>query len=125
MDWSPEELQRMHDERLTRRASLGDIPLIVLARASGGYEAGPKIPADSLEQERRQFAADLAALSSAGQQVFAKRAGHNIHGHNIHIEEPDLVVTAIRHVVERSRANKRTIGAIEPHGGMARLLHAR
>ena len=102
MDWSPEELARLHDERLTNRRSLGGLPLIVLARTSGGYERGLAISADSLERERRYYAADLAALSSNGQLVFAKASGHNIH-----IEEPDLVVDAIRRVLQRARASIR------------------
>ena len=111
MDWSPEELALLHDERITSRRSLGNIPLIVLARTSGEYEDGLAISADSLERERRYYAADLAALSSGGQLIFAKASGHNIH-----IEEPDLVVRAITRVVQRVRASgsKKTIGAARP-----------
>jgi pimeloyl-ACP methyl ester carboxylesterase len=98
MDWSPEELARMHEERLANRASLGSIPLVVLARALGGYENGMSISADSLERERRTLAAGLAALSRRGELIFAKSAGHNIH-----LEDPDLVITAIRTVVRRVR----------------------
>ena len=29
--WSPEELARMHEERIGHRATLGDLPLVVLA----------------------------------------------------------------------------------------------
>ena len=97
MDWSPEELARMHEERRAHRQSLGAIPLIMLARASGGYEKGMSISADSLERERRRLVADLAALSSRGEVIFAKSAGHNIH-----LEDPDLVVSAIRTVVGRA-----------------------
>ena len=105
MDWSPEELKRFHEERVTRRASLGDMPLVVLARTHGGYESGMSISADSLERERRRLAADLAALSTSGRLVFAKASGHNIH-----IEDPGLVVTSIQLVAERarSRAGKKT-----------------
>ena len=102
MEWSPEELARMHDERLRNRQSLGDLPLIVLARTSGGYEQGLAISADSLERERRHYAADLAALSSDGQLVFVKGSGHNIH-----IEEPELVIGAITRVLQRTRAHVR------------------
>jgi hypothetical protein len=74
----PEELARMHASRLAGRASLGNLPLIVLARTHGDYPDGMKISADSLERERHS-------------------------GHNIHIEDPELVVHAIRTVVERAR----------------------
>ena len=117
MDWSPEELARFHEERLRQRASLGDIPLIVLARTSGGYESGMSVSADSLERERRLLAADLAALSTSGQLVFAKASGHNIH-----IEDPDLVVNSIRSDVQhaRSRMERKTTGdeqALPSDGG--------
>ena len=111
MDWSPEELARMHDQRLTNRQSLGNTPLIVLARTAGDYEKDLAISADSLERERRYYAADLAALSRDGQLVFAKSSGHNIH-----IEDPALVVSAITRMVRRVRASgsRKTIGAAEP-----------
>lgn len=78
VDWSPEELERMHDARLTNRASLGDLPLIVLERTHGD---------DTLQ-------ADLARLSTRGQRIVAAHSGHNIH-----IEEPDLVVRAVQRVI--------------------------
>jgi pimeloyl-ACP methyl ester carboxylesterase len=111
MDWSPEELARMHAQRLTNRRSLGNTPLIVLARTAGEYEKGLAISADSLERERRYYAADLAALSRDGQLVFAKASGHNIH-----IEDPGLVVSAIARVVERARTggSRKTTGVAKP-----------
>jgi pimeloyl-ACP methyl ester carboxylesterase len=84
MDWSPEELARMHAERERNRASLGSIPLVVLARTK-------TMPADTLERERQALMADLAALSTRGRLEYAQASGHNIH-----IEEPELVVRAIR-----------------------------
>lgn len=98
MEWSGEELARMHTQRERDRATLGNIPLIVLARTEGGYASGMSISADSLERERRSFAADLAKLSTRGQFIFAERSGHNIH-----LEDPALVVRAIRTVVESAR----------------------
>jgi pimeloyl-ACP methyl ester carboxylesterase len=97
-DWSPEEMQRMHDARLADRASLGDLPLIVLARTHGGYDDGMAISADSLERERRSLAADLAKLSHRGTLVFAAHSGHNIH-----LEDPALVIESIRKVVSAAR----------------------
>jgi pimeloyl-ACP methyl ester carboxylesterase len=89
MDWSPEELARMHTERTTNRASLGDMPLVVLARTVS-------VPADSLERERQVLMADLAALSTRGRLEYAEASGHNIH-----IEAPELVVRAIKAVMSR------------------------
>ena len=57
MDWSPEELQRMHAERVHDRATLGTLPLVVISRAP----------------------------------------------ENVHLEEPHLVVEAVRNVVRGVR----------------------
>ncbi len=98
MDWSPEELAMMHAERVNRRSSLGDIPLVVLARGNGGYADGMSISADSLERERWALQSDLAHLSSRGRLMFVKNAGHNIH-----VEAPAIVIDAIRDVVNQTR----------------------
>jgi hypothetical protein len=98
LEWSREELVRMHDERLRNRASLGDTPLIVLARTVGGYASGMNISADSLERERRGLQTDLAKLSRRGVIEFAPNSGHNIH-----LEDPRMVVSAIRRLVEGVR----------------------
>ena len=93
-DWSPEELAHMHQERLANRATLGDLPLIVLARTFGDYDLGMKISPDSLDAERRALQADLAKLSTRGQLIFAPQSGHNIH-----IEDPGLVIRSIQEIV--------------------------
>jgi pimeloyl-ACP methyl ester carboxylesterase len=98
-DWSPEELAKMHESRIADRATLADLPLAVLARADGGYARGMSIPTDSLEKERRFFQADLAALSRRGTLTYAPRSGHNIH-----LEDPDLVVRSIHSIVTAARA---------------------
>lgn len=97
-DWSPEELARLHQERLADRATLGDLPLLVLARDSGGYPDGMAISADSLERERRALQADLAELSHRGRLTFVPQSGHNIH-----LEHPAAVIAAIRDLVARAR----------------------
>ncbi len=97
LDWSPEELARMHQERLANRATLDSLPLIVLGRTTGGYPDGMSIPADSLERERKALQADLAALSSRGRVRFAPQSGHNIH-----LEDPAFVVAAIHELVSGS-----------------------
>jgi pimeloyl-ACP methyl ester carboxylesterase len=98
-DWSPEEMALMHVARQRDRASLGDLPLVVLARTHGGYDDGMAISADSLERERSNLMADLAALSHRGTLVYAEHSGHNIH-----LEAPDLVIRSIRQVVMDARA---------------------
>jgi len=101
-DWSPEEMVHMRTERQRDRATLGDIPLVVLARTRGGYSDGMSISADSLERERKALQADLARLSRKGRVIYAANAGHNIH-----VEDPALVVSAIRDVVSAAASRGR------------------
>jgi pimeloyl-ACP methyl ester carboxylesterase len=68
-------------EAAGRIASLGDVPLAVLS-------AGDQ-PADVIGQHRA-----LSRLSSQGRHIVAANSGHWIH-----LDEPDLVVTAIREMV--------------------------
>ena len=91
MDWSPEELQRMHAERLRDRATLGSLPLVVISRA-------PETPADSSTTERAALQRDLVALSNRGTHVVAEHAGHNVH-----LEEPELVVEVVRKLVRGAK----------------------
>jgi len=96
LEWSPEELARMHNERISNRATLGDLPVIVLARTEGGYADGMSISAADLETQRKELQADLARLSRKGKLIFAPHAGHNIH-----LEDPDLVIRSIHELVSQ------------------------
>jgi len=87
MDWSPDELERMHAERVRDRATLGNMPLVVISRAPGGAS-------DSLATEHAALQRDLVALSHHARHVVAARAGHNVH-----LEEPALVIDNIRKLV--------------------------
>lgn len=52
--------------------------------------------AEDLETERREFQADLVRLSRRGKLIFASHSGHNIH-----LEDPGLVVRSIHEIVRR------------------------
>ena len=89
------ELRRSH-------RSLGDRPLVVL---TAGEKSGPGVS----EEVDAQMAAvwldmhaENARLSSNGVHVVAKQSGHYIQ-----LEEPQLVVAAIREVVHASRTKTR------------------
>jgi pimeloyl-ACP methyl ester carboxylesterase len=69
----------------------GDLPLIVLSR--GRADADP-----AQEEEHRANQAELLTLSRAAKQVIAQKSGHLIL-----VDEPALVVSAIREVVELHR----------------------
>jgi hypothetical protein len=67
------------------------MPLVVLTRGGTEREAAEN-PAD--EEKRKRNQESLVTLSRAGKQVIASRSGHHIP-----LDEPDLVVTAIRDVL--------------------------
>lgn len=101
MDWSPEELQKMFENRGRSEYMLGDMPLIVLTRGAGGYTDLPGVTAAELESERLKLQSDLAALSSNSVQIIDKNSGHNIH-----LEDPATVIEAFRRVVDAVRRQK-------------------
>lgn len=90
-----EELALLRAERNRGEHVLGDMPLIVLSRG---------LPEDSSpagrtgEDEHRRDQAGLVALSRVGKHIIAKRSGHHIP-----LDEPELVVDAIRDVVAGPR----------------------
>jgi pimeloyl-ACP methyl ester carboxylesterase len=84
-----QEFIALRRERLRQAHSLGNLPLIVLGR-----------PQSDNERRQKQLA-DLTALSSAGKLVIAKDSGHEIH-----LYRPELVVQAIRDVVNAAQQNK-------------------
>jgi len=90
-----EELGILRAERTRTEHVLGDVPLIVLSRG---------LPEDSSpagrtgEEEHRRDQSALVALSRVGKQIIAKRSGHHIP-----LDEPDLVVSAIRDSMAATR----------------------
>jgi pimeloyl-ACP methyl ester carboxylesterase len=82
--------------------TLGDIPVIVLSRAEGGYaDADLDIPVAQYEQERKDGQRKLATLSNNSRQIVV----HS--GHNMNLEVPETVANAIRDVVTAVRTHKR------------------
>jgi pimeloyl-ACP methyl ester carboxylesterase len=87
-------------------ASLGALPLVVLTHTSDswiemlvtGFPGFPRELATRLEQTWQEQQRQLLPLSSHSRQMVAQHSGHYIH-----LEEPELVVNAIRSVVELAR----------------------
>jgi pimeloyl-ACP methyl ester carboxylesterase len=80
-------------------ASLGALPLIVLSR--GRAETLPGVSPEQgerFEQAWREMQIELAGLSSHSKHIIAEHSGHNIH-----LEQPDLVIEAARELVNYSR----------------------
>ena len=94
-EWSDEYFHKWLAE--PQAGVLGSIPLIVLARAEGGFGDDLDVPAVGLEAERKAGQDMLARLSTKGKLVMVRS------GHNMELEAPDDVVGAIREVVEKVR----------------------
>jgi pimeloyl-ACP methyl ester carboxylesterase len=86
-----DELAGLRAARLQGEFSLGELPLMVLTRGIPESE-GPD--AAAREAEHRQDHATIAAMSRRGKLVIAEHSGHHVQ-----LDEPELVVTAIREVL--------------------------
>ena len=88
---------------------LGDLPLVVLtAKNSQDIELSRAMPAPAFEQTRIAWQSsqdELAKLSTNGTHLIAKGSGHVIH-----LDRPDLVITAIQQVIDQSRARTPLVG---------------
>jgi pimeloyl-ACP methyl ester carboxylesterase len=92
MDWSPEDVANMYVNRGKPEYMLGNIPLIVLSKGKGYYGSLPD--STELEKQRLVLQNDLAHLSTNSKNIVVKNSGHNIH-----LEDPAIVIDAIRQVV--------------------------
>lgn len=75
----------------TKTAELGDLPLIVLSHGL----PDPDSDAAVFEQEWTDMQKELAGLSSNSRRIIAEQSGHYIQ-----LDEPNLVIDAIRQIVE-------------------------
>jgi pimeloyl-ACP methyl ester carboxylesterase len=90
-----DELAAMLEERKKKRSVLGNVPLIVISRGLPDEE-GPQ--AAEREDAHRKDQAALATLSSSGKQIVADNSGHHIP-----LDEPGVVASAIREVIQAVR----------------------
>jgi pimeloyl-ACP methyl ester carboxylesterase len=100
MNWSPEDVADLYKHQLSAQYRLGNIPLIVLTRGDGGY--GGRADSLSLETERLKLQQKLAALSTNSKWIIDKKSGHNIH-----LEDPSLVIRSIREVFDAVKLHKK------------------
>jgi hypothetical protein len=96
--WS-EELQAMYLERSKIPFQLGNTPLIVLIpKSQGGSTPPPGIAADDWKrviEEKHQQKVKLTSLSHNSKLIIAEKSGHHIQ-----LDEPEVVVNAVRQVIE-------------------------
>jgi pimeloyl-ACP methyl ester carboxylesterase len=91
--YEAEELAFLRTERVNGDHPLGDIPLVVITRGVPD-EDGPGGRVAELERRKKEHAELAKTLSRNGRQVVAEGSGHHVH-----IEEPGVVVTAVRDVI--------------------------
>jgi pimeloyl-ACP methyl ester carboxylesterase len=78
---------------------LGDIPLVVLSHDPSTPQ--PDLPADLVKPTKdawEKMQEELARLSTKGTQIVAKNSGHYIQ-----LDRPELVIDAVRKVVDQAR----------------------
>src|SRR5262247_2344492 len=90
-----EELAGLRAERAKGEHPLGDMPLIVLTRGIS-EEEGPD--GKAFEAEHRRDHAAMAAMSRNGKLIVATRSGHHVQ-----LDEPELVIKAIRDALAAAR----------------------
>ena len=87
------------DKQLSTTGSLGNIPLTVIRHGIPDLFASMPIKqAKQAEIIWQELQAELAKLSSNSQMLVAEKSGHGIQ-----IDQPSLVVDAIRQMVETAR----------------------
>ena len=89
----------MSDNQLRNSPPLPDIPLTVLSAHVRFQPWG--IPADEADRYWTGLQADLASRVPNSTHIVAETGGHNLH-----IDNPTLVIDAIRQVVETVRAKR-------------------
>jgi pimeloyl-ACP methyl ester carboxylesterase len=91
MDWSPEDVADLYKHKGEPGYTFGDMPLIVLTRGKGGYDG--RKDSLQLENERLHAQKELTHLSTNSKQIIDMNSGHNIH-----VEDPAVVISAIKEV---------------------------
>ena len=90
-----EELATMLVERRKKQTVLADLPLMVVSRGLPD-EDGPQ--AAQREEAHRRDQAALVTFSSRGKQIIAAKSGHHVP-----IDEPNVVASAIREILQAAR----------------------
>jgi pimeloyl-ACP methyl ester carboxylesterase len=91
--------ERNAEARALHMTSLGNMPLIVLSAGHGDAVASfSDAENQNYLAELQVEQSELAALSSNAQLVIAEQSGHNIQ-----LDQPDLVIDAVRQIIEATQ----------------------
>jgi pimeloyl-ACP methyl ester carboxylesterase len=94
-DFFAEELAEIYAERSKGKYSLGSTPLIVMTR---GIANDDEQTNKQLLEDHDKMQLDLLTLSSNSKHIIARKSGHHIQ-----LDEPKLVINAIKQVVKAAR----------------------
>ena len=106
--------------RLLRGVKPRPVPFIVLTSGQTGVPAGKGDAAAQLKEEWKLAHADLMRLYPGGKQIVALNTGHFVQR-----DDPDLVVRAIREVVDQVRRPLRPLGPERDHRSPGRYAASR
>jgi pimeloyl-ACP methyl ester carboxylesterase len=87
------------DKRAREIGPFGDLPLAVIMSDKSGLFS--QLPPDEMEDAEQRFRAgqqDLANLSTNGKFLIAEGSGHNIP-----VEEPEIIVATVREMMDESQ----------------------
>ena len=103
-DWSDirEDFRTVHRLESGAAHPFGGIPVIVLSAGKNDFEDAPEASASVQRSQFDRGQRALAGLSTNSRRIVALSSGHRIQ-----LDEPDLVIEAIRQVLESSRTSSR------------------
>ena len=94
-EFENEELAGLRADRAKSQHPLGDMPLIVLTRGKSEKD-GPD--GKAFEEEHRRDHTAIATMSRNGKLIIAEQSGHHVQ-----LDQPELVIKAIRDVLATVR----------------------
>jgi pimeloyl-ACP methyl ester carboxylesterase len=94
-EFENEELAGLRADRAKSQHPLGDMPLIVLTRGKSEKD-GPD--GKAFEEEHRRDHTAIATMSGNGKLIIAEQSGHQVQ-----LDQPELVIKAIRDVLATVR----------------------
>ena len=104
MDFFAEELRDIYAARARTPYLLSNLPLVVLLPKTGYGKPPRGIDADEwkrVNEEKRQQKIEFTNLSHNSKLIVAENSGHHIQ-----LDEPQVVIDAVRLIVETSRQHK-------------------
>jgi hypothetical protein len=96
------DLSRLHQMRVATSHPLGDIPLAVLTGETFDAVEAPGMRPEQARQDHLRLQDDLAQLSANSRHVMVSSSGHEIY-----LNQPQIVVRSISAVVNAARQHAR------------------